>query len=111
MIFNGFYNQWSNKVIFVGGLELELDGFQFDIALDEMSCQNGSCAWANVGVSLATPRHHGIVIVVPELMACQAESGEKIQQTKDSHYEKLGLSTKQKQYKNVGSKLYYCCKP
>ena len=82
MIFNGFYNQWSNKVIFVGGLELELDGFQFDIELDEMSCQNGSCAWANVGVSLATPRHHGIVIVVPELMACQAESGAKIQQTK-----------------------------
>ena len=59
----------------MGGLALEFDGFQFDIELDEMSCQSGSCAWANVGVSLATPRHHGIVIVVPELMACQAELG------------------------------------
>ena len=75
LIFHGFNNQWRNKVLFVGGLALKSDGYQWDIELDEMSCQSGSCAWANIGVSLATPRHYGIVMVVPELMACQAESG------------------------------------
>ena len=73
MIFHGLNDQWRNKVIFVGGQGG--DESQFDIELDEMSCQNGSCAWANIGVSLATPRYLGIVMVVPELMACQAESG------------------------------------
>jgi len=82
LIFHGINNQWRNKVIFVGGLALEFDGFQFDTELDEMSCESGSCEWTNISVSLATPRHHGIVIVVPELMACQAEPGAKIQQTK-----------------------------
>ena len=72
-MFHGLYDQWRNKVIFVGG-QGEYES-QFVIELDEMSCQNGSCAWANIGVSLATPRHIGIVMVVPELMACQAESG------------------------------------
>ena len=73
MTFHGLNDQWRNKVIFVGGQGG--DESQFDIELDEMSCQNGSCAWANIGVSLATPRYLGIVMVVPELMACQAESG------------------------------------
>ena len=75
MIFHGFNNQWRNKVIFVGGYAVSNVVIQFNIDLDEMACQNGSCAWVKIGVSLATPRHIGIVIVVPELMACQAESG------------------------------------
>ena len=75
LIFHGFNNQWRNKVIFVGGYAVSNVVIQFNIDLDEMACQNGSCAWVKIGVSLATPRHIGIVIVVPELMACQAESG------------------------------------
>ena len=74
MVSHGYNNQWHNKVIFVGGLK-EDQGAAFNIELDVLTCQNGNCSWTSSGVSLATPRLFGIAMVVPELMACQADTG------------------------------------
>ena len=65
-------------MIFVGGLKIEQVQHSVqmnNIELDVLTCQNGNCAWSAAGVSLATPRYFGLAMVVPELMACQADTG------------------------------------
>ena len=74
MVTHGYNNQWHNKVIFVGGLKKEQVQVN-NIELDVLTCQNGNCTWTASGVSLAIPRLFGLAMVVPELMACQADTG------------------------------------
>ena len=74
MVSHGYNTQWHNKVIIVGGLNLD-QGAAYNIELDVLTCQNSNCSWTSSGVSLAIPRLFGLAMVVPELMACQADTG------------------------------------
>ena len=74
MVSHGYNNQWHNKVIIVGGLNLD-QGPAYISELDVLTCQDSNCSWKGSDVGLVIPRLFALAMVVPELMTCQADPG------------------------------------